>query len=101
VSDGRAYTYPTYGHGFMGEASGPTESCFGATLIPVGALLSSNGRWRYKTKVRQPAPGFFADGIAFWQLLLELLLCRRSTWTDSKLGQNIEGGVRAFRTLEI
>ncbi len=94
-------TNTTYEQGFVGEASGPTESCFGATLILVDALLSSNDRWRYKTKVRQTAPGVFTDGIAFWQLLLELLLCRRSTWTDSKLRPNIEAGVRAFRTLEI
>lgn len=99
--DNRAYTYGTYEQGFMGEAAGPTESCFGATLIPVDALLSSTGRWRYRTKVRQPAPGSFVDGIAFWQLLLELLLCRRSAWTTTLSKPDREGGVRAFRTLEI
>ena len=97
----QTYTYGTYEQAFMEEASGPTEACFGATLIPVDALLSPTGRWRYKAKVRQPVPGVFIDGIAFWQLLLELLLCRRSVWINTKFGANLEGGIRAFRTLEI
>jgi hypothetical protein len=82
------------------EASRGTDR-LGATLIPVDALLSSTGRWRYKTKVRQSAPGVFIDGIALWQLLLELLLCHRSVWTGAKLGPNPEADVRVFRTLEI
>jgi len=101
--DNQAYTYGTYEQGFMEKASGTTEACLGATLIPVDALLSSTGRWRYKAKLRQPAPGVFIDGIAFWQLLLELLLCRRSVWTDATFGADPAhvGRVRVFRTLEI
>ena len=41
------------------------------------------------------------DGAAFWQFLLELPLCRRSHWKAAHLSQAPEGGVGAFRTIEI
>jgi hypothetical protein len=99
--NGRRYAYMTYEQGFMGDTSQRAESYLGATLIPVSALLGPSGRWRYKDKVRQSAPGVFVDGVALWRLLLELLLCRRSKWTDRQLKANSDGGVLVFRTLEI
>lgn len=99
--NGVTYGYETYEQGLSTGAVGAPEAFYGATLIPVDALLGPSGRWRNtKQKVPQHAAGVFKSGIPFWQLLLELLLCRRSTWRKD-FGLRGDRRMPAFRTFSI
>jgi hypothetical protein len=106
VLDRNVYGYSTYEQGFMPQTlakqpRGIVPAYFGATLIPVDALLGPSGRWRYtKNKVQYLPWGQFRSGIPFWRLLLELMLCRRGTW--GPVGRNnSDNHAEAFRTLTI
>jgi hypothetical protein len=99
--DGSKYGFSTYEQAFAALAPGKPSSYFGATLIAVDDLLGAGGRWRSKKfKVRQTQPGLLKAGVPFWRLLLELLLCRRSTWSTDH-AQIRESSARAFRSLAI
>jgi hypothetical protein len=99
--NGRNYGYGTYEQSGHFAATGTAPAYFGATLIPVDALLGRSGRWRYtKLKVPQPYPGQFQDGLAFWRVLIELLLCRRASWTPDS-GARHQQRLQAFRRLSI
>jgi hypothetical protein len=89
VLDADHFGFTTYEQGLYLKAgdnvgaSGNLPAYFGATLIAVSDLLGPSGRWRSsKFKVPQTRPGQFKAGVPFWRLLLELLLCRRSTWSS-------------------
>jgi hypothetical protein len=80
--NGNVYTFSTYEQGYLPSPAGYKQAYFGATLIPVDDLLGPKGRWRYpKQKVRHDNNGTFTNGIPFWRFLLEVLLCRRGTWS--------------------
>jgi hypothetical protein len=97
---GNQYAYGSYEQSFMPLPTlGSLPSFFGATLIAVDDLLTPKGRWRTRAKVKQSLPGVFKSGIPFWRLLLELLLCRRSTWCKEEL--NTDRRLPAFRNLSI
>lgn len=99
--NGRSYGYGTYEQQGHFKPKGTTPAYYGATMIPVDALLGPSGRWRNsKLKVPQTSKGHFKGGIALWRVLLELLLCRRSSWTLDSAG-NFEGRMLAFRRLSI
>lgn len=99
--NGRDYGYGTYEQQRHFTATGIVPAYFGATLIPVDALLGPSGRWRNtKLKVPQLSAGQFKGGLAFWRVLVELLLCRRSSWSlDS--GARSQERLLAFRRLSI
>ena len=79
--NGLNYGYGTYEQQKHFTAKGTAQAYFGATLIPVSALLDPSGRWlNTKLKVPQCSAGQFKGGIALWRVLIELLLCRRSSW---------------------
>lgn len=99
--NGNQYAYGTYEQGFLPRPKGVPEAYFGATLIAVNDLLGSTGRWRYpKNKVQQVTPGVFKAGISFWQFLLEVLLCRRSSWLENAVSKS-DRSLPPFRTLSI
>ena len=99
--DGCRYDYGTYEQGMGLPATGAVPAYYGATLIPVDALLGPSGRWRNtKLKVVQNSAGQFKGGIPFWRALIELLICRRSTWTPYSNSSHQERP-QAFRTLSI
>lgn len=99
--NGRYYGYGTYEQQKHFTAKGTAPAYFGATLIPVDALLGPSGRWRNtKLKVPQLSPGQFKGGLALWRVLIELLLCRRSSWS-SDTGANYQEKMPAFRRLSI
>ena len=80
---------------------GHAQAYFGATLIPVSALLDPSGRWlNTKLKVPQCSAGQFKGGIALWRVLIELLLCRRSSWLPDSDARDQEP-LQAFRRLSI
>lgn len=98
--NGRGYGFITYEQNDHFMSMGSTDACYGATLIPVDDLLTPSGRWRdIKHKVPQLTPGRFKSGIPFWQLFMELLTCRRSTWT--KDAAVLERHLPAFQTLRV
>lgn len=99
--DGDSYGYGTYEQGVMAPPGGSTEASRGATLIPVNALLGTSGRWRYTAdKVRQATPGVFVAGLPLWQVLLELMLCRRGKWAREAVRRS-DLPIRVFRTLSV
>lgn len=107
VLNGQDYGYSTYEQYGLYEQRGgiavasKADAYFGATFVAVDDLLGPSGRWRNtKLKVPQTAPGQFKAGVPLWQLFLELLLCRRSSWsTDSKISDAAH--IKAFQTLSI
>ena len=99
--NGRDYGYGTYEQQSHFTAKGTAPAYFGATLIPVDALLGPSGRWRNpRLKVPQPSAGQFKGGLALWRVLMELLLCRRSSWS-SDTGARYQERLQAFRRLSI
>ncbi|MFT3898302.1 MAG: hypothetical protein QM719_11525 [Thermomonas sp.] len=99
--DGANYGYGTYeqGGGFSPNTSVP--SFYGATLIPVDDLVSKSNRWRNrKEKVPRLTTGQFKNGIPFWRLLLQLMLCRRGKWAldRERIGTD---GIPSFRTVAV
>jgi hypothetical protein len=103
--DGGFYGYSTYEQRRLVTVAGTHASFFGATLISAEHLLSPRGWWlRRKDKLRELAPGRYQDGVPFWQLLIELLTCRRGKWTDHRYvadGALAEGRPQPFRTLRV
>ena len=99
--NGQDYGYGTYEQQMHFTTTGSAPAYFGATLIPVDALLGPSGRWRNtKLKVPQPSAGQFKGGLALWRVLIELLLCRRSSWTPDS-GARYQERLQAFRRLSI
>ena len=98
--NGRNYRYGTYEQQGHFVAQGKAPAYFGATLIPVDDLLGPSGRWRNtKLKVPQPSPGQFKGGLPLWRVLIELLLCRRSSWSSDN--EKYQERLLAFRRLSI
>lgn len=98
--DGNSYGFTTYEQNDHFAGLGTAEAFHGATFIAVDDLLGPSGRWRdTKRKVAQLAPGRFKAGLPFWQLFMELLLCRRSRWTTD--AAVLERHMLAFRTLTV
>ena len=97
--NGNSYGYATYEQAGIFTVKGSLPASYGATLIPVDKLIGSSGRWRNrKEKVPRSSSGGFKNGISFWRVLLELMLCRRSEWsTDHKHIDAQE--ISPFRTL--
>ncbi len=101
VLNGRSYGYETYEQQGHFRPKGTTPAYYGATMIPVDALLGPSGRWRNsKLKVPQTSKGHFKDGLALWRVLIELLLCRRSSWSVDQADKH-EGRMLAFHRLSI
>lgn len=101
VLNGKNYGFWTYEQLGHFTSKGTTPAYFGATLIPVDALLGPKGRWRNtQLKVPQTSVGKFKGGLAFWRVLIELLLCHRSSWSAGT-GAKHEGRMQAFRRLSI
>lgn len=100
--DGSYHGYPTYEQQ-QGNftPSGKLNSCYGATFVAVNDLITPKGRWR-NTKIKIPhiTPGQYKGGVPFWQLFLELFLCRRSSWIANG-NYTDEARRNAFRVLEI
>ncbi|MBF4991858.1 hypothetical protein [Methylophilus sp. QUAN] len=81
----KRYGFNTYEQGADYETSSSIPSYYGATLIPVDKLLDPAGNWiDGQKKVSKLHSGRFKHGIAFWRVLIELLICRRSTWKNNK-----------------
>lgn len=99
--DGACYGYSTYEQGGAFPATGSVPSSHGATLIPVDDLIGKSNRWRSrKDKVPRLSTGNFKNGIPFWQLLLQLMLCRRGAWSSERKLISREG-LTPFRTVSI
>lgn len=99
--DGGAYGFSTYEQREISRPAGTQPAFFGATLIPVSAILDNSDAWLDPgLKVPQSAPGVFRGGIALWQMLLELLLCRRSDWTKGS-PPSVSEKPRAVHRLDI
>lgn len=99
--NGGHYGYGTYEQQDHFAGTGATPAFYGVTLIPVDSLLDRSGRWRNsKTKVPHLSSGQFKSGVALWRVLIELMLCRRSTWSAEPTAK-IEGRAPAFRTLAL
>lgn len=99
--DGTDYGYGTYeqARGFSANTSVP--SFYGATLIPVDDLISKSNRWlSRKEKVPRLATGQFKNGIPFWRLLLQLMLCRRGRWVLDRERAGTDG-LPSFRTVAV
>ena len=99
--DGASYGYGTYEQGGAFPVIGSVPSSHGATLIPVDDLIGKSNRWRSrKDKVPRLSTGSFKNGIPFWQLLLQLMLCRRGAWSSER--KLISGeGLTPFRTVSV
>lgn len=99
--NGQNYGNGTYEQHKHFKAKGTAQAYFGATLIPVNDLLGPSGRWRNtKLKVPQPSAGQFKGGRALWRVLIELLLCRRGSWS-SDTGDRYQERQKAFHRLSI
>ena len=99
--DGNNYGCMTYEQQNHFKATGTEPAYFGATLIPVNSLLDASDCWLDpKLKVPQLTAGKFKNGFAFWYVLVELLLCRRSTWTTDP-GPKHEERMKTFRRFSI
>lgn len=97
--NGDSYGYGTYEQGGVFTAHGSLPSSYGVTLIPVDSLIGKSGRWRnIKEKVPLSSSGGFLNGVPFWRVLLELMLCHRSVW-NADLKCSNQQGKPAFRTL--
>lgn len=99
--NGALYGYPTYEQNFLSSAKGRLSACRGATVISVDDLLDSSDQWLDSTdKVKQIGRGQLRNGIPFWRFLLELMLCRRSSWHHDAPA-TASDGPPAFRTLSV
>jgi len=99
--NGHHYGYGTYEQGHMPKPKGRKEAFLGATLIAADNLLDNDDHWLdTKEKVPQPFNGTFKSGIPLWRFLMELLLCRRSTWS-SEPSTGADRRMPALRTLSI
>lgn len=99
--NGRYYGYGTYEQGHMPKPRGRKEAFFGATLIAANNLLDKDDQWLdTKERVPQSSSGTFKSGIPLWRFLMELLLCRRSTWSSEPSIQ-VNRLMPALRTLSI
>ncbi|TMN16199.1 hypothetical protein [Pseudoxanthomonas sp. X-1] len=78
--DGSLYRYGTYEQHFCRKSKHGLPSALGATVIPASSLLTTGGTWKNPTDPVPHVNGKFVGGIAFWQVFLELLVCRRGTW---------------------
>lgn len=97
--DGASYGYGTYEQGGTFPVTGSTASSYGATLISVDDLIGKSNRWRNrKDKVSRLPTGRFTNGLPFWQLLMQLMLCRRGKWTSELERINSER-LPPFRTV--
>lgn len=88
--DGTNYEYGTYEQGGTFSVTGSVPSSYGATLIPVDDLLGKSNRWRsLKYKVPRSPIGGFKNGLPFWRVLLQLMLCRRGAWASKHESEDI------------
>lgn len=78
--DGVCHGYRTYEQGFCKHKKHGLTSALGATVIPASSLITSSGAWLNPSDPVSHVGGLFSGGIPFWQVFLELLVCRRGTW---------------------
>jgi len=97
----QSYGHDTYEQNFLGLQFGGLDSCFGATVVAASKLIDKNGDWIDATnKVVQLSPGNFQFGVPFWKFMLELMLCRRGTWSDKEPSFLVED-YKSFRSLDV
>ena len=85
--DGAHHGFPTWEQGFVSSVGGPgTSSKYGATFIAANKLVNKRNAWKSKKRLAHlGAAQFEPAGISFGRLILEMLACRRGTWTQSEL----------------
>lgn len=95
----KIYGFSTYEHGSLPLPRIATKPAYyGVTVIPVNELLGPSGRWRTSNKKKLATdPINFKGNIPFWRFLMELMLCRRSTWSRER--NNIQ--IATFRKLSL
>ena len=101
--DGRVHGFGTWEQWFLSTHTGSTDSRFGTTAIPADSLLHPNGRW-IRNRVQYNRGGTFSPvGFSLSRILLELVSCRRGSYSRSPKTGNIEpdNNTRDFRTLSI
>lgn len=83
--DGASYGYGTYEQGGTFATTSGVPSFYGATLISVDDLIGKSNLWRsQKYKVPRLTTGGVKNGIPFWLLLMQLMLCRRGKWASDR-----------------
>ena len=98
--DGKRNGYGTYEQSGNFSPTSSIPSSYGATLIPVDDLISTSNRWRRKDKVPRTPTGGFKHGLPFWQLLMQLMLCRRGVW-DIERKEGSTKRLPPFRTVAL
>ena len=85
--DGAQHGYSSWEQGFCSNATPGKSSMYGATVIPVNALLDNADAWIDPINKVPHVAGTFANGIPFSEALLELLVCLRGQWSDMEQDQ--------------
>jgi hypothetical protein len=81
------YGFGTWEQGFLRGVTGRRSSHYGVTVIPTERMITSLGRWRRNGKPMHAGGGRFALPVmSFSTLILEMLLCRRGSWSPSDQG---------------
>ena len=88
--DGNFYGFPSWEQGFCSSFMPGQASMFGATVIPVNALLDNANAWIDPLNKVPHVGGIFSNGIPFSDVLLELLVCLRGEWLDKEPARSID-----------
>ncbi|GAA4854552.1 hypothetical protein GCM10023332_02540 [Luteimonas vadosa] len=98
--DGACGQFSTYEQMSCSAATPGISSTMGATVIPVDALLTPSGKWKKRKEPVGHLAGAFPNGLPFWKVLIELLVCRRGTWAgDPELSMKAASDAEGFITL--
>ena len=85
--DGAQHGYGTYEQGFCRKKKAGFTSALGATVIPVNLLLTRAGDWINPSNPIPHSGGLFTNGLPFWRVFLELLVCLRGVWQHHEPNQ--------------
>lgn len=99
--DGSIHGHGTYEQYFCKKSKPGLTSAQGVTVIPANSLLASGGTWKNPADPVPHINGKFNNGIPFWQVFLELLVCRRGAWNHQMGELQLTGDGRTPNFLQL
>jgi hypothetical protein len=83
------FGYSTWEQGFQpGRPNSSRSARYGVTLIRVDDLLDGSGNWLHSPPVEHLGGGAFnPPGTSLSQLLVDMISCKRGTWSSGPIGQ--------------
>lgn len=98
--NGASHGFGSWEQGFCVSSTPGISSMYGATAIPVNSLIDPYGAWIDPVLKVPHMGGNFSNGVAFSQLLLELLVCFRGSWGGQEVQRGLDdNSSRHFLTL--